>query len=527
MEIKEIEDVIVTYKDWKRDSYEMLVNSSLFENVRSKLFKKSNNIDDQFGNWFLNSKVTLMTRQIYEVCKAILNGDENQIESEFNILNRIINPWSDDSRYLKSFWKSFVDSDPQFSNLYKFEKHINDHLEIKDIINHCQPYYICQFEEEDNSDPPVMIKKTCIIARNVGVKTYFIERYLYSMTMVKSNEDTVKIINKIFDFITNLPFAHYTKYIYVLAGFINEILRDFRDQMNLLFLILETSENCVDLLNYDKFQSIINDRKRSESREILKEALEAADSYNKGTNAPSKLKSYINRLIEINNKTIFAPEKNGPKKQKFRIMTKGELHSNISLMNTILPALAHIDMKNISPSEHLIKAFKVLIGHKDTEYLINKDKFLEDFPSIFSFAKGSAAIKIMVIINKIEEGDDLFGLKDNSMALSLCEELSNFLSQEQNKSSYRAVIWRKIENTPESDSKPDYSMIMNALIPLFEEYDKSVLDEHLFFSTEGWEDNETLPDNLEGIEAAAHFLRSYKVQGHTLFETIKLRIVTT
>ncbi|KAK8863691.1 hypothetical protein M9Y10_011381 [Tritrichomonas musculus] len=525
-EIKEIEDVIVIYKDWKSTSYDMLGNSSLFENIRSKLFKQSDNIDDQFGNWFLNTKVTLITRQVYEVCKAIKNGDENQIKGEFNILKSILNPWNDDDCYLRSFWKSYVESDPPFTDHYKFDKYINEKLVIKDIINNCQPYYICKFEEGDNSDPPVMTEKTCIIARNVGVKTYFIERYLYSMTMFKnSSDDKIKIINQIFDFMTNLPFVHCTKHIYVLAGFINEILRDFRDQMNLLFLILETSENCVDLLNYDKFKPIINDNNRTESPEILEEALKAADSFNKGTNAPSKLKSYINRLIEINNKTILIPEKSKPNIQKFRIITKGELHTNVSLMNTILPALAHIETKSFSPTEHLIKAFKVLTGHKDAKDLINKDKFFDDLPSIYAFAKGSATIKIMVNIIEIKEGDDLFGLKEGSMALSLCEELSNFLSQESNKESYRVKIWNKIENTPKSDSKPDYSKILNVLIPLFEEYDKSVLDEHLFFSTEGWKDKETLPENLEGIEAAAYFLKTYKVQKSTLFDTIKSRIV--
>ena len=54
-----------------------------------------------------------------------------------------------------------------------------------------------------------------------------------------------------------------------------------------------------------------------------------------------------------------------------------------------------------------------------------------------------------------------------------------------------------------------------------------MLGEHLLFSTEGRTDKETLPDELEGIEAAAHFLKSYKVQNQTLFDTIKSRIVVT
>ncbi|KAK8834472.1 hypothetical protein M9Y10_022355 [Tritrichomonas musculus] len=42
-EIKEIEDVTVTYKEWKSALIDMLRNSSLFENVRSKLFKQPDN----------------------------------------------------------------------------------------------------------------------------------------------------------------------------------------------------------------------------------------------------------------------------------------------------------------------------------------------------------------------------------------------------------------------------------------------------------------------------------------------------
>ena len=105
------------------------------------------------------------------------------------------------------------------------------------------------------------------------------------MTMFTNSND--EISSQIFDFMTNLPFVHCTRHTSVLAGFLNEILRDFSDQTNLPFLILETSENCADLLNHDKFQPIINDNSRTESREILQEAHKAADSYNKGTNAPS------------------------------------------------------------------------------------------------------------------------------------------------------------------------------------------------------------------------------------------------
>ena len=76
----------------------------------------------------------------------------------------------------------------------------------------------------------------------------------------------------------------------------------------------------------------------------------------------------------------------------------------------------------------------------------------------------SPTVKIMANINVIREGDDLFGLKEGSTALSLCEELSIFLSQESNKESCRDKIWNKIENAPKSDSKPDYSMILNVLI---------------------------------------------------------------
>ncbi|KAK8834474.1 hypothetical protein M9Y10_022357 [Tritrichomonas musculus] len=93
----------------------------------------------------------------------------------------------------------------------------------------------------------------------------------------------------------------------------------------------------------------------------------------------------MNRLIEINNNSIFTPETNMPNIRKFRIITKGELHTRVSLMNTILPALAHVDTKHFSPSEHLIKASKVLTGHRDARDLINKDKFFEDLPSIFAF----------------------------------------------------------------------------------------------------------------------------------------------
>ena len=77
-----------------------------------------------------------------------------------------------------------------------------------------------------------------------------------------------------------------------------------------------------------------------------------------------------------------------------------------------------------------------------------------------------------------------------------------------------------IENTEVTAEKPDFSLILNTLIPLFEEFDQTISNEHLFFR---WENN-SMPGNLEGVKAAAYFLKTYQINSKCLFEIIDERI---
>lgn len=65
----------------------------------------------------------------------------------------------------------------------------------------------------------------------------------------------------------------------------------------------------------------------------------------------------------------------------------------------------------------------------------------------------------------------MFGYPVNELAEYLCDEIISFMQDESNNDSYKIKIWEI----------PDNSMILQTLIPQFEEYDESVLKEHLFF----------------------------------------------
>lgn len=86
-------------------------------------------------------------------------------------------------------------------------------------------------------------------------KTFFIERFLYSNTIMPTITNKIEkgYIKKVFQFISHLPFVKHTKNLYILAGFIKEIMKDFRDQINLLFLIINSFQNASDLLKVENF----------------------------------------------------------------------------------------------------------------------------------------------------------------------------------------------------------------------------------------------------------------------------------
>lgn len=176
-------------------------------------------------------------------------------------------------------------------------------------------------------------------------------------------------------------------------------------------------------------------------------------------------------------------------------------------MNTFLPALAHLDLKEGVELYNVIPyAFKVLTGNKKANDQINNLKLYASLPSIFDFSSKSYPFEALVKISKIDDKNDLFGFPIDDLPNSLCSELGSFLRNADNKLSHRVKIWELIKNAHENVERPDYSFILDTLIPLFEECDDDVKEVDF--------------ESLKGVEAAAHFLKSYKVGDKSLFEKI-------
>lgn len=512
-EIPEIEKEIEIYDEWKKENIELLAFENIFELVRSKLFhqnKDVKNFDDKFGRWFLNSNVSLINREVYSTFKAIHNGDQKEIENQILILKKILNPWSGDDRFFLYFVFHLIESRPNFSSLVSFNEKVYDGFSLLiNMVKNCKPFYITKKKDEENH---------YIFFEKFELKTLNVERLLYCISMFpqKSGSLLRPIYAKLYDFFTFLPFANKTFDLPYLAAFSNEIVNLFRDQLNLSFIFLTTTENCIDLLDSQRFPlicKVVNQFVEWNCLDELKEALKSADLYNKGQNASEKLTSYINKLIEINNKTILY-RKYQPEKMHFRLISKENIHSNISLMNTFIPALSHIDFLS-NDRQKLVTAYYLLTKSNDNndkksrKIPIDKETTLNSaLPAVFNFnpdfSKSFARI-CMVLINQIPENQDFLGFDKNKVVLSLCNELHDHISK--NPDSYRTFIWNKIKNSHHSSPQDG----LNTLLALFEVYNEEDKEKHLFFNTDDWNDKLSPPEDIKGAESAFNFLQNYIV----------------
>lgn len=334
------------------------------------------------------------------------------------------------------------------------------------------------------------------------------------------------IYKNIFDFFSFLPFVHKTIDLPYLSAFANEVVNLFRDQLNLSFIFLSSTTNCIDLIDNERFpliEKVVNKFIEWNCLDELKEALKSADLYNKGANASEKLKSYTNKLIEINNNTILY-HKHQPEKIHFRLLTKTNTHSNISLMNTFIPALSHINAST-NDRQKLVCAYYLLtkstskIKEKNKKFAIDKQNtFNSSLPNVFNFKSNSFnnfANSFMVLILPIPENCDFLGFDKNKLILSLRVELNDHI--ENNKNSYRTLIWNKLQNEKNNsensnffDDDDDDGDSLNILLALFEVFDIDDIENHRFFNTDDWPNNITPPEDIESARSAFNFLQKMK-----------------
>lgn len=516
IEIPELESAIQPYEKWKNENIEMLANGNIFELIRTKLFQRNENIenfDDQFGQWLLNPNISLINREVYSTFKAIYKGEKEKINLQIQILKRILNPWNNDDRAFNFFIYNFLNSNSNFTSYAKFNKKVANGFSILiDIYRHCKPFYFCQKKEDDEMLTYILYEKS-------EVKTFYIERLLYFNTMFPTPSYSLgkDIFKKIFDFFCNLQFVCKTVDLCYLAAFANEIVKLFRDQLNLSFIFLTTTKNCIDLLDEKIFpliQKVIDQFKNWNCLDQLREALKSADLYNKGQNASEKLKSYINKLIEINNKTIL-DRKVRPSKIHFRIFSMNNTHSNMSLMNTFVPALSHLSSKTLDQKK-LISAYYLLTkssneSKSDNKISIDiKTTLNSALPLVFDFRPDftkSFAKTIMIQILPISMNENFLGFDNNKVALSLCYELHDHIRN--NPDSYRTLIFNKINSSNSSDVDDDKKEMLNTLMALFEVFDENDQENHQFFSTHNWINKITPPDIINGAKLAYKFLDNY------------------
>lgn len=518
--IPEIEEAILPCEEWRRRHIDELANQNIYDLIRSKLFHQNNDLNDQFGEYLLNAKVSLLSRQVYILFKACQTGDKDIIQKEIDILMHLINPWNNDDRVFKFYMNNFINTKNTFDSLESFNSRIKESCgSLNQMMNRCKPFYVV--DTEDRVDD-IDVIRTYVVYEKIDIRSFLIERLLLQNATFLLASDTKEELYypKIFDFFINLPFVHKTEDLYILASFANEIVDLFRDQLNLTYLYLSTCENCTDLLNEKRFPLIKKVNETFDSNgylSSLQRALQSADDYGHGLNASEKLKAYVNRLIEINNKTILE-RKYHPFRSHFRLILKRNVHSNMSLSNTIVPALSHLDQSTLD-SQRLIDAFYLLTkaNEKDkatSKIIIDMRSTMNSLlPIVFNFKSSETfnfARTIFTFITPIPDSQDFLEFNKEKVLSSLYGELKDHLKSHPD--SYRTQIWKLIKKVDPSSKTADGGNALNALLPLFEVFDDENMEEHHFFNL-----NE-LPEKVDGIEAASFFLRYYMLP--SLFDTI-------
>lgn len=407
-------------------------------------------LNDEFPKWLLNDKYSLLSRQVYVTLKRIHESltDETKKEEakrEFIVFRKIANPWNNQPNQVISLWLQILDriTEKSFTNYTEFCKIFNG-LNINQI-----PYFFA-LNPDDNE---------YYLIQEKNLNTVSIPKMLFEYAMKPESITDTNKLSKVINFFHYFPFVQHTKYLPILSSFVHKLVGYdlFCNQLNLLYLVFVSQQNCVDLLSIPNVNFSIIPNINNEFNGLLKEAFDEADQFGEGSNALDKLTSYVNHLIRINNETILCEVGNDPK--PFRFIFNNNLHSNLCLRNTFIPAFAHL-----KDEASLTNAFDLLKGSTASSI---KDLFS---PDCGDFSKPFYNKNSQIQFLQIEGGSNLLGFPANSIYLSLATTFAEYIFIHQD--STVSKIWKHIIENPVSynSDESDKSRILETLIPLFMEY---------------------------------------------------------
>jgi hypothetical protein len=216
---------------------------SVLKRIREQIIEKNDHIVCGFADWLFDHRCPLIVRQIYAVMSAVLNEDMEEVRREFFVFSLLINPWYLDVEPGIIFWcelnEATREDDEESMELVVHQTLWKRDFILGESIRLCRPYFYTG--TKFISPPEVVVEPFDRIVFSAA---------MFNMRGLGSPSDSEVGIGNFcrgyfhlktfFTFMKSVGRIHWTRYLIDLYQFIDSLQELFKDQLNLLYVILST-----------------------------------------------------------------------------------------------------------------------------------------------------------------------------------------------------------------------------------------------------------------------------------------------